>query len=394
MTQRFKGRSRETFRFDHKTIPEGYKFWGVCCSRTGYLLMFTPASRTAQSRDEYRSVSSSKILSFVVYLLQPFVTNPRPLQHTLVMDNLFTTKSVNALVRDYNIGLIGTLRHRKGYPSQELRDAKSSLVMYNDGAWDVDENGNLLFKWVDNNIVTMVTSVHRVDDVITRSRRRPRYTNTNRRHVDHVWGDQARVDIDIPRAIDDYNHNMGGVDLFDQLRTYHEQKFRCHRTWMPIFLFALNSLVTNAYICYKGISHLPYFLSHITEMCKDRGDEAKTHRDFILSWCDVLACRARGLSRRAEEAVVEMQRPHKRRRVSTKYPTLPAARLLNLHAHRLVRPQPGKARQRACAYCSYLKIQARNLDQEIPKVRRSTSFCSVCDVHLCQECFQPYHRDQ
>jgi len=131
--------------------------------------------------------------------------------------------------------------------------------VFNEGAWDLDDAGNLIFKWVDNAIVTVVTSVHTLGEVVVRSRRRPRVTVTNRNHIQAVWGDSPRADVSIPRAIDDYNDLMGGVDLFDQLRGYHEQQFRVHRNWVPMFLFTFNSAVTNAYIIHKGTILSPIF---------------------------------------------------------------------------------------------------------------------------------------
>jgi hypothetical protein len=240
----------------NKPVKVGFKLWGLCDSKTGYLLNFTPAGRTKSANDEYPLRLGSKILSFLIFLLQPIRDSPPPARVTLVMDNYFTTSKVNELLRDYGIGLIGTLKHRRGYPRAELISAGGDLQLFNEGVWDLDDAGNLIFKWVDNALVTVVTSVHSVDEVIVSDRRRPRVTETNRRHIQALWGDSPRVNVKIPRAIDDYNDLMGGVDLFDQLRGYHQQRFRVHRNWMLLFLFVFNSAVTNAYIIHKSPSSL------------------------------------------------------------------------------------------------------------------------------------------
>lgn len=260
MMQRFKGRSAETWRMKNKPINEGFKFWGLCDSKSGYLINFTPAGRTKGAVDEYPLLLGSKILSFLIFLLQPIRDSPPPARITLVMDNYFTTSKVNELIRDYGIGLIGTVKHRRGYPSSQLVAAGNELKLFNEGVWDVDGAGNLLFKWVDNSVVTVVTSVHSIEETVSKSRRRPRVTETNRRHVDAVWGDSHRTEVKIPKAIDDYNDLMGGVDLFDQLRGYFEQEFRVRRTWMPIFLFLFNSAITNSFIIHSSTHHILKFL--------------------------------------------------------------------------------------------------------------------------------------
>lgn len=378
--QRFKGRSTETYRMKNKPVKEGFKFWGLCDSKTGYLVNFTPCGRTASAFDEYPLHLNSKILSFVIFLLQPLRDSPPPGRVTLVMDNYFTTQKVNSLLRDYNIGLVGTLKHRRGYPSSRLIEAGKNLKLFNEGVWDTDDAGNLIFKWVDNATVTLVTSVHQIDEVVTRSRRRPRLTESNRDHVNAVWGDSFRVDVRIPRAIDDYNQLMGGVDLFDQLRGYHEQAYRVRRNWVPLFLFTLNSAVTNAYIIHKQIY-------------QERNDDPLTHKQFVMQFA--LALKTRSFSSRTRLQRSRSLEPlTKRRRISTKQPFLPPSRLINVRDHFLVRAPDDKATPKFCAYCSYEVAMAKKEEKSVPKNRRSRSICSICRVALCRSCFDDYHKEQ
>lgn len=71
---------------------------------------------------------------------------------------------------------------------------------------------NLVLRWVDNNTVLMVTTSHNPRDVIERARRRPRLTDTNRRHIAAVLGNSSTMNVEIPLIIDDFNRCMGGVD--------------------------------------------------------------------------------------------------------------------------------------------------------------------------------------
>ena len=80
-----------------------------------------------------------------------------------------------------------------------------------------------MFRWIDNNIVKMVSNIHMgtKDKVIMKSRKKTRINEFNRKHIRLVWGDEHVVPIKIPTLINDYNHWMLGVDLVDQLIAYY-----------------------------------------------------------------------------------------------------------------------------------------------------------------------------
>jgi len=43
------------------------------------------------------------------------------------------------------------------------------------------------------------------------------------------------MDIEIPVPINEYNHHMGGVDRFDQLKSYYTTLGRHYKTWCTLF---------------------------------------------------------------------------------------------------------------------------------------------------------------
>ena len=51
MMSRFSGRSGETFRMDNKPIGEGYKFFSIVCSHTGYIWHMIPYGRLENKED-------------------------------------------------------------------------------------------------------------------------------------------------------------------------------------------------------------------------------------------------------------------------------------------------------------------------------------------------------
>jgi hypothetical protein len=71
----------------------------------------------------------------------------------------------------------------------------------------------LCFLWQDNNTVLGLTTAHRFkNDTVERLRKRPSPTSTNARIVRPVFGDLPAKWLRIPRAINDYNHFMNGVN--------------------------------------------------------------------------------------------------------------------------------------------------------------------------------------
>ncbi len=103
----------------------------------------------------------------------------------------------------------------------------------------------LCLGWQDNNFVLDLSTVHtvnRAEDEITRWRRRPGKTSTNAATARRVFGDFARLELDILIFINDYNANMNGVDLANQHR-----EAIAYRTWLLLFHWILDQAVINAY---------------------------------------------------------------------------------------------------------------------------------------------------
>ena len=127
------------------------------------------------------------------------------------------------------------------------------------------DNTYVTYRWVDNNVVTLVSTMHDPNDSVVRPRRRPRTTQVNRHHVRTVWGDEHTKDIAIPRVVDDYNHWKVGVDTFDQYLAYLMCDLRCRRTWMPLMIFCLmtmrvNSFRAHTFICPDPVTHKSFTL--------------------------------------------------------------------------------------------------------------------------------------
>eukprot|EP00957_Ditylum_brightwellii_P160756 12238550-Ditylum_brightwellii.AAC.1 len=150
----------------------------------------------------------------------------------IAMDNYFTLSQVLSSLHDKDIGVVGAARYRgQNWPSKEFKNVNKKDSLLNNFYWIVDEYGSLVGRWMDNGMVFVVTTIHKVGETVTRSRKCPRKIQNNRRHVDQVWGENGTSFINIPTLIDDYNYWMGGVDISDQrISYYHPSNIVCQRT--------------------------------------------------------------------------------------------------------------------------------------------------------------------
>ena len=79
----------------------------------------------------------------------------------------------------------------------------------------------------------------------------------------------------IPKLIDDYNHKMGGVNLFDQCIAYYQPNVPYQRNWVLLFVQIMDIIHNNSYMVHKA-----YF----NRMCMSRRQIHlfSTHKMFAI----------------------------------------------------------------------------------------------------------------
>ena len=107
---------------------------------------------------------------------------------------------------------------------------------------------------------------------IERESRKPCETSTNSNKIKGVFGNNSRKTLPIPVVIDDYNYNMGGVDIADQLRSYYSTQLTVFRTWVPLFFWLLDTAIINSYLISKKLNiineHKVFRLVLVRELIK------------------------------------------------------------------------------------------------------------------------------
>ena len=101
--------------------------------------------------------------------------------------------------------------------------------------------------WRDNNVVLFATTIGDLEAVIIQPRKRPAASHTGAPKTRKAFGDEITKDMEIPVLINEYNHHMGAVDRFDQLRSYYDVLQSHRKAWRPLFSLLLEIIMVNSY---------------------------------------------------------------------------------------------------------------------------------------------------
>ncbi|EDN09363.1 predicted protein [Histoplasma mississippiense (nom. inval.)] len=272
MMIRFFGRSKYTVKMPQKPIKQGYKVFGL--GEQGYLWTFSMSNDNLRISTMFRTPGLTKTGSLVVELIERlpvFIQSSAALsslQHSeqhlelnnskevagysIYMDNYFTSVALFHYLRKQGIGACGTTRPANLPPLlQELKNSGLSAHIPFNTLCIIPQNEVLCLGWKDNNIVLLLSTIHMPDSFVERVRKRPGLNSTNGPQIRRIFGDNWQKAVEIPTIIDDYNHNMNGIDLANQYRASYETHMPTNRTWLTILYWIIDHAIVNAYILHR-----------------------------------------------------------------------------------------------------------------------------------------------
>ena len=423
---RFHGRARETTTIDCKAAGTGFKTWfpadsGYCLNWRFHSKGQGPTNGPYKISPAWRTAGFSATHSVVLDMVLDHKAgdvNQRlllPGRHIIWLDNLFTTIPLLERLRTAGIGAAGTVRTSKTpreiseaatnkstsqassqasaslptpplsqQASQPSQSSEISVESFSSRLIDCKPWRDKLpwgfirydvtrtlqvgqFAWRDNNVVLFATTVGNLGETVTRDRRRPAASRTGASQTRKLFGNNIRLSLDIPKLIDDYNHFMGAVDQFDQLRSYYSILRTHRRTWRPLFTLLVEIALVNSY--------------------KLATANKKTTHDAHRKWLLTLVAQLKDL------AVHRLKRKRS-----------PDQRTLSIQ-HELVR-FPGK--QRSCAACSNRgersspgklrrpleEVSSSTTNYIRPQRPRRTGFgCKQCQTPICGNSQRPCWSD-
>ena len=231
-----------------KPIRFGYKMW---CLTTplGYLIQFDPYQGAAKCDYGDVGLGGSVVLKLISQL-------PDSLHFQLYFDNLFTSVNLLDRLSQLGVGGTGTIRSNRLQGCNLADLSKCSRGAY-DYAYDLSTHV-VLVRWMDSKPVTLASNCNGVHPVMTARR----------------WSNacKAKIEIDQPFLISQYNKFMGGVDRLDQNIAQYRIRIRSRKWYWPIISYLLQTAMQNAWLLYREsaaaatlpLSHLQF----IREVCK------------------------------------------------------------------------------------------------------------------------------
>lgn len=278
----------------------------------------------------YTAYGNNKVDEVVCRLLQPFEGK----NHRVFMDRHYSSPSLFKQLLEKGFYPVGTVMSNRKHLPKEFSTTK---LKKGEKITRVS-NGNILAtKWKDKRDVYTLSTID--DDVMVNT------TNAKSAYHDHErWK---------PRSVVTYNKSKAGVDKRDQMASYYPFQRKTLKWWKKVFFWLFQLGLVNAHKLYR-----------------------LNNPSIDLSLANYMLIVARSLTSLEEHVTTppSANEPRKNKEGS--------------HFPKRIPPTKGKEKPtRRCRLCSSKTDASEN------KSRKETSWiCQECDVPLCVECFQPYHR--
>ena len=230
-----KSRHRSGIRQYLKDKPTkwGIKLWVLADSSNAYV----PDFNIYIGKQAGREISTNGLgYDVVMTLMQDYLDQG----YHLFIDNFYTSVTLAKDLFDRKTLVTGTIREcRKDFlPSLKNGKVWGKGKPKGSMRWERDAPV-LALQWVDNKVVTMISTTGNANDTTQVSRKRK---------ADGVW---STIDVPQPKVFHMYNQYMNAVDRSDQiLATYNVQR-KCIRWWKTLFFHLIDVAVVNSFILFQ-----------------------------------------------------------------------------------------------------------------------------------------------
>ena len=229
-----KSRHRSGFRQYIKDKPTkwGIKLWVLADSSNGYTVDFNIYIGRAAGQE----VSANGLgYDVVMRLMAPY----HNLGYHLFVDNFYSTLILFKDLFAKGILATGTILDRRRSFPEALRNSKEWAKGKERGCmrW-VRDPPCLVLQWVDNKVVSMITTVGNANDHVQVNRKQKNAGTWTNRHVRQ------------PQIFQTYNLKMNAVDRSDQILSTFNIQRKCLQWWKTLFFHLIDIAVVNSYILF------------------------------------------------------------------------------------------------------------------------------------------------
>ena len=215
----------------------------MCDVETGFVCKMSPNGCLE------KHMTCNIALSLVGML--PGSTPELPNNCAIAMDNCFTWAKEMTVLSENGIGVNRTMRRECRWPPKEIWNVVNEWF---NALCTLNDKGEFLIgRWVDNDIVNLVSDVHTGHEKMAQMQKLSLKTNTNRKNTEQVWGSAPIKEVHIPSIIDDCNHWTLWVDEANQLILHCHPKICYRQTWTSLMFHALDVARTKRFIVAKQL---------------------------------------------------------------------------------------------------------------------------------------------
>ena len=231
-----KSRHRSGFRQFIKDKPTkwGIKLWVLADSANGYTIDFNIYIGKAAGHNIGEHGLGYDV---VMRLIAPYFG----LGYHLFVDNFYSSITLFKHLYDRGVLARGTiLEKRRSFPPA-LKNSKEWAKGRERGSmrW-VRDSPCLVLQWVDNKVVSMITTGGNAND----------HTQVNRKvRTDGQWANRS---VRQPSIFQTYNMKMNAVDRSNQILTAFSTQRKCVRWWKTLFFHLIDIAVVNSFISFQA----------------------------------------------------------------------------------------------------------------------------------------------
>ncbi|XP_061186542.1 piggyBac transposable element-derived protein 4-like [Saccostrea echinata] len=253
---KFKGKLSFRQYSSKRSVKRGVKVYALAESETGYLSRFQ--IYTGKEIDQEKGLAHTVVMDLCHHY---FGSNL-----CVYMDNFYTSPELLKNLHSQGIMACGAVRvNQKGLP-KDLLPSKVNLQKHE---FKVAQKDSLTYcVWQDTKPITVISNFH---DPIHRGQ-------VSRR------ASESGV-VEVPLMVADYQRNMKGVDLCDQMVGYYLLNHRSKKWWRCIFFHLLMASAHNAYIVAKDThpeiarEKWPGFQDFIEDIVEDLIGDTRARRE-------------------------------------------------------------------------------------------------------------------
>jgi Transposase IS4 len=261
-------RTGHLIQIDNKAAGKGYKVYTLACGYYLYDWIYTSKIAKVPQAKQYTPKDPSAlpftdtelmVLTLVEHLLK---SHPEGFKFQIAFDNFFTTDKLFRELREWGVGAYGTAKAGSGMPAPHvrMREVATKERHYGESMNTVGRGINFV-TFVDKKAVWMMTTVHDVANQL------PCWRDAKTRtKISHHLGRETMdggLEVPFPQLSFDYNHNMNGSDVCQQVwDQYPISKHRHRRNWWALLWMIIHASIGNVLFIYRKKGYTDRVLTH------------------------------------------------------------------------------------------------------------------------------------